>query len=149
MKKKAFTLVEMMMVVVILGLLVSLGVPGYLRSRNKSRQDTCINNLRIIEHAADQYRIDTNLGTTISVDIVSLWPSTVGTKDVSSYISKQLSCPVNTNIYVGGDDSTSSGLNSSPSSTTITANGLPHCYDGSGIFQAGSEYEHSIEKEDK
>ncbi len=138
-----FSLVEMMIVVAILGLLVTLGVPGFIRSRDKARRDTCVNNLRIIENAADQYRIDYNLSFSTPVSIISLWPSSSSVKNVSSYINKQLFCPVKTNKYVGGTDS---GKTSLPSDMNITANGSPHCSTNSGtVYELGKTFEHSID----
>ena len=142
-----FTLVEMMIVVSILALLVSLGVPGYLRSRNKSRQDTCVNNLRMIEHAADQYRIDNNLAISTNVSIVWLWPSTTTAKDVSSYINKQLACP-SLGAYFGGNTTTGVANTDKTNTALINANGFPHCVTGGTITENGTEHEHSIEAVD-
>ena len=143
-----FTLVEMMIVVAILGLLVTLGVPGFMRSRDKARKDTCINNLRMIENAADQYRIDFNLPFATSVSILSLWPTASSGKDVSSYINKQLFCPVKGNSYVGG--AASQAKNNLPTTMDIAANGVPHCKSGTTghtteIYNLSDTFEHSID----
>jgi prepilin-type N-terminal cleavage/methylation domain-containing protein len=141
----AFTMVEIMIVIAVLGILVALGVPGWLRSRDKARRDVCINNLRMIENAADQYRIDLNLATATDVDMVWLWPSTSTAKSVSSYINRQLFCPAGGAVeYRGGKNDGS--INSGGSASQIEANGVPHCVDtGTGNdFQDGTEFEHSI-----
>jgi prepilin-type N-terminal cleavage/methylation domain-containing protein len=146
-KRKAFTLVEFMIVLAILGLLVTLGVPGFLRSRNKAWYDTCVNNLRMIEHAADQYRIDNNLLVTQDVNILWLWPSTSTAKDVSAYVNKQLFCPQGS-FYRGG---TAAGAIPAGGSTLINANNHPHCADGSTSTtrtNSGLEFEHSVENAD-
>ena len=140
-KVKAFSLTELMIVVGLIGLLVSLGVPGFLRSRNKAWRDTCINNLRMIEHAADQYRIDNNLVIGTDVNIVWLWPTNSTAKDVSSYINKQLFCPNSPPAFYRG------GANDGTVKATITANGLPHCVTAVGgtvKTNSGLETEHSI-----
>ena len=135
-----FSLVEMMIVVAILGLLVTLGVPGFMRSRDKARKDTCINNLRMIENAADQYRIDFNLPFATPVSILSLWPSSSSVKNVSSYINKQLFCPVGTNKYVGGDSS------GKTNDSLISANGAPHCVtQSSNTIYKSNDFEHKID----
>lgn len=143
-----FSLVEMMMVVAILGLLVTLGVPGFIRSRDKARKDTCINNLRMIENAADQYRIDFNLPFATNVSILKLWPASSSSKSVSSYINKQLFCPVKANTYVGGV--ASQAKNSLTTSMDIAANGVPHCKSGTAgktteVYDLSGTFEHSID----
>jgi prepilin-type N-terminal cleavage/methylation domain-containing protein len=57
-QKKGFTLVEIMIVVAIIGLLAAIAVPSFISARTKSIQNTCINNLRLIDGAKDQYALD-------------------------------------------------------------------------------------------
>jgi prepilin-type N-terminal cleavage/methylation domain-containing protein len=149
---EGMTLVEIMIVLAILGLLVSLGVPGFLQSRNKARKDTCVNNLRMIENAADQYRIDNNLALTKDTSILWLWPNSATTKDISSYINKQLRCPVSTNQYVGGTSAVYGISTTLPTDLNIAANGFPHCKSSTATPNAncvyggvGSKNEHYID----
>ena len=58
MKKSGFTLVEIMIVVAIIGLLAAIAVPAYMKARSNARRSACINNLRLIESAKDNYAID-------------------------------------------------------------------------------------------
>ena len=53
---KGFTLVEIMIVVAIIGLLVGLGIPGFINARNNARKNTCYNNMRIIANAIQHHR---------------------------------------------------------------------------------------------
>lgn len=62
-KKQGFTLVEIMIVVMIIGLLAAIALPSFQRARNEAREKSCINNLRLIEAAKDQYAIENNLAT--------------------------------------------------------------------------------------
>ena len=50
-RRAGFTLVELLVVVVIIGMLVGLMMPAILSSREKARQVTCINNLKEITTA--------------------------------------------------------------------------------------------------
>ena len=59
--KKGFTLVEIMIVVAIIGLLAAIAIPSFMRARTTSQANACINNLRQIESAKDQYALEAGL----------------------------------------------------------------------------------------
>lgn len=61
--KKAFTLVEIMIVVAIIALLAAIAVPGFLRARKRSQASRVLNDLRLIDNACDMYAIETNKKT--------------------------------------------------------------------------------------
>lgn len=54
-----FTLVEIMIVVAIIGLLVAIVLPNFIKSRATSQQNACINNLRQINSAVQQWAMET------------------------------------------------------------------------------------------
>lgn len=86
-KKSGFTLVEIMIVVAIIGLLAGIAIPAFIRARENSQTTVCLNNLRQIDAAKDQWSMDSgvNTGTPTMAILVG------GT----NYIKKLPLCPVN------------------------------------------------------
>ena len=70
-----FTLVEIMIVVAIIGLLAAIAVPNFAQARSNARKGSCINNLRLIDAAKEQYALENNLeeGDTVSTDNVKVY----------------------------------------------------------------------------
>ncbi|HEY3862988.1 MAG TPA: prepilin-type N-terminal cleavage/methylation domain-containing protein [Verrucomicrobiae bacterium] len=53
-----FTLVEIMIVVAIIGLLAAIAIPNFVTSREKAQATSCINNLRCIDNAKQQWAFE-------------------------------------------------------------------------------------------
>jgi len=65
----AFSLIEIMIVASIIAIVAIVSIPNYMKSRNESQKQTCINNLRAIDRATQQWAFDHNK---LSTDTYSL-----------------------------------------------------------------------------
>jgi prepilin-type N-terminal cleavage/methylation domain-containing protein len=73
-RKAGFTLVEIMIVVAIIGLLAVIAIPSFVRARQTTQTNACINNLRQIDGAKDQYAIENNKSTGDAAAAASIEP---------------------------------------------------------------------------
>jgi prepilin-type N-terminal cleavage/methylation domain-containing protein len=73
-KKAGFTLVEIMIVVAIIGLLAAIAIPNFVRARATSQTNACINNLRQLDGAKQQWALEMKQLSTVTPGITDIQP---------------------------------------------------------------------------
>lgn len=56
--RRGFTLIELLVVIVIIGILISLALPNYVRAKDKAREAQTLANLHVIQAAVERYGTD-------------------------------------------------------------------------------------------
>jgi prepilin-type N-terminal cleavage/methylation domain-containing protein len=82
-RKSGFTLVEIMIVVALIGMLALIAIPNFVKARGTSQASACINNLRQVDDAVQQWALENKKGVA----------ATVAFTDISGYLKNAVICP--------------------------------------------------------
>ncbi len=88
--RHGFTLVEIMIVVLIIGILLAIAIPNFVRARNTSRAKACTANLKQIDSSTEQYLMDNR--TTTYPTLAALTPT---------YLKAAPACPSGGTYTIG------------------------------------------------
>lgn len=108
-EKKGFTLVEIMIVVAIIGLLAAIAIPNFMRARSTAQSNACINNLRQIDGATQQWALEQKKDFTAAVNFT----------DISPYLKNSVVCPSGGTSFA--DSYALSGVGGRPTCTRVTS----------------------------
>lgn len=107
-----FTLVEIMIVVAIIGLLAAIAIPNFIKARTTAQMNACINNLRQIDGAIQQWALEQKKDTT----------ATVAYSDISSYLRNSVVCPSGGTTFANSYSITT--VAAKPTCTRVTSSHL-------------------------
>ncbi len=93
MRRKAFTLVEIMIVILIIGILLAIAVPNFITARENSQQKACWENQQKLEAAKHMWIMDYGKASSDTPVMADLIPE---------YIKVTPECPIH-EVYVLGD----------------------------------------------
>ena len=100
-----------MIVVAIIGLLAAIAIPNFVRARTTSQMNACINNLRQIDGAAQQWALETKQATN----------ATPAFSDVSGYLKSAVVCPAGGSTATFSSSYQLNSVSSKPTCKILTA----------------------------
>src|SRR2546430_15196 len=70
--RAGFTLIEIMIILAIIGLLTTIAIPNFIKTRDTARLNSILHNLRMLENAKDQWALENKHGAGAATDWVAM-----------------------------------------------------------------------------
>lgn len=70
-RRRAFTLVEIMIIVALIGLLAVLAIPSFIKDRKRTQGNRIISDARVIDAAINAWAMETGQADNAPIDLVS------------------------------------------------------------------------------
>lgn len=83
-RRSGFTLVEIMIVVLVIGILLNIAAPAFVGARDKSQAKSCVKTLNSFMIAKEQYAMDNKIGAGNAASAHITWPQIQTYMKVSS-----------------------------------------------------------------
>ena len=91
-KRKGFTLIEIMIVIMVIAVLLGIAIPNFMSSRAKSHAQSCVANLRQIRQAKEQAAMASSMND----------GDTMNESDLTPYIKSAMpTCPAGGTYTIG------------------------------------------------
>ena len=113
-RKGAFTLVEIMIVVAIIGLLAAIAIPNFAKARASAQKNACIANLKQIDGAVQQWALEQKK---VATDTYALTDATLLAYMKGSLLPGGGTCPA------GGTYTNGANVSASPACSLAASQG--------------------------